>query len=154
MSLPDDANLQRVRAGYPSYPNALKPPFVLEGDDLSSDTFWTGDLLNNWAENWITYWTAGQGSFAMSDFEDAGIGQALQFLSQAHRADQNRLLVLRGGSDYSVQPEGATPAQFLKDENSGGLSGFQEALNDLYQVGHIVVIELSQNWDTYENQSP
>jgi purine nucleoside permease len=154
VTLRDDSNLQRVRAGYPGYPNALKPPFVLEGDDLSSDTFWTGDLLNTWAENWITYWTAGRGSFAMSDFEDAGIGQALQFLSQVHRAKQDRLLVLRGGSNYSVQPEGATPAQFLKDENSGGLSGFQEALNDLYQVGRIVVMELSHNWDTYENEIP
>lgn len=154
VTLRDDSNLQRVRAGYPGYPNALKPPFVLEGDDLSSDTFWTGDLLNIRAENWITYWTAGRGSFAMSDFEDAGIGQALQFLSQVHRANQDRLLVLRGGSNYSVQPEGATPAQFLKDENSGGLSGFQEALNDLYQVGRIVVMELSHNWDTYENEIP
>ena len=40
VSLPDDANLQRVRAGYRDYPNGLKPPFVLEGDDLATDTFW------------------------------------------------------------------------------------------------------------------
>jgi len=45
-SLPDDPTLQQVRAGYPSYPNALKPPFVLEGDDLAADTFWLGNLLN------------------------------------------------------------------------------------------------------------
>ena len=100
--LPDDSTLQQVRAGYPGFHNALKPPFVLEGDDLTADTFWIGDLLNSWAENWISYWTGGQGSFAMGDFEDAGVGQALQFLSQAGRADQNRLLVLRAGSDYTV----------------------------------------------------
>jgi purine nucleoside permease len=152
--LPDDANLQQVRAGYPTYPNALKPPFVLEGDDLAADTFLVGDLLNTWAENWISYWTVGKGSFAMGDFEDAGIGQALQFLSQVHRADQNRLLALRGGSDYTVQPQGQTPAQFLANENSGGLSGFKEALNDLYQVASIVVRKLSSNWNTYENQIP
>ncbi len=133
--LPDDTNLQQVRAGYPTYPNALKPPFVLEGDDLAADTFWTGDLLNSWAEKWISYWTVGRGSFAMGDFEDAAIGQALQFLSQVGRADKNRLLVLRGGSDYTVQPRGKTPAQFLATENSGGLSGFQEALNDLLPGG-------------------
>jgi purine nucleoside permease len=154
VALPDDANLQRVRAGYPSYPNAQRPPFVLEGDDLASDTFWTGDLLNAWAENWMTYWTGGQGSFVTSDYEDAAIGQALQFLAQAHRADPNRLLVLRGGTDYTVQPKGQTPAEFLKGENSGGLSGFQETLNDLYQVGRIVVVELSHNWETYENEIP
>lgn len=154
VNLPDDANLQRVRAGYPGYPNALKPPFVLEGDDLASDNFWSGDLLNTWAENWITYWTAGLGSFAMSDFEDAAIGQSLQFLSHVRRADPNRLLVLRGGSNYTVQPTGQTPAEFLQDKNSGGLSSFQEALNDLYQVGRIVVVELSHNWDIYENRIP
>jgi purine nucleoside permease len=152
--LPDDTNLQQVRAGYPSYPNALQPPFVFEGDDLAADTFWIGDLLNSWAESWISYWTVRQGSFAMSDFEDAGIGQALQFLSRAGRADKNRLLVLRCGSNYTIQPQGQTPAQFLASQNSGGLSGFQEALNDLYQVGSIVVMQLSTNWNTYANQIP
>ena len=38
-SLPDDSTLQQVRAGYPGFHNALKPPFVLEGDDLAADTF-------------------------------------------------------------------------------------------------------------------
>jgi len=69
------------------------------------------------------------------------------------RADQNRFLALRGGSDYNVQPQGQTPAQYLVTENTG-LSGFPEALNDLYQVGSIVVLKLSTNWDTYENQIP
>jgi purine nucleoside permease len=54
--------------------------------------------------------------------------------------------------DYTVQPKGQNPAQFLKGENSRGLSSFQEALNDLYQVGRIVVVELSHDWNTYENQ--
>jgi purine nucleoside permease len=152
--LPDDPTLQQVRAGYPSYPNALKPPFVLEGDDLAADTFWIGDLLNTWAEKWISYWTVNQGSFAMADFEDAGVGQALLFLSQVGRADQNRLLILRSASDYTVQPHGETPAQLLASDNSGGLSGFQESLNDVYQVGSIVVKTLSSNWPTYTDHIP
>jgi purine nucleoside permease len=152
--LPDDSTLQQVRAGYPTYPNAIKPPFVLEGDDLAADTFWLGDLLNTWAENWFSYWTVNKGRFAMSDFEDAGVGQALQFLSQAGRADQNRLLVLRSASDYTIQPKGQTPAQFLAGENAGGLSGYLEALNDVYQVASIVVKKLSSNWSTYKNQIP
>ena len=152
--LPDDKNLQQIRAGYPTYPNALQPPFVLKGDDLAADTFWTADLLNSWAEDWVSYWTHEEGSFAMSAFEDAAIGQALQFLSQVGRADKDRLLVLRGGSDYTVQPQGETPAQYLASENSGGLSGFQEALNDLYQVGSIVVRQLSANRKACANQIP
>jgi len=153
-NLPDDSTLQQVRAGYPNYPIALLPPFVLEGDELAADTFWIGDLLNTWAEDWTSYWTVNQGSFAMSAFEDAGVGQALQFLSQAGRADQNRLLVLRSASDYTVQPEGETPAQFLAGETSGGLSGFVEALSDVYQVGSIVVKNISSHWDIYKNNIP
>jgi purine nucleoside permease len=152
--LPDDSTLQQVRSGYPTFPIALKPPFVLEGDDLAADTFWIGDLLNTWAENWVSYWTANQGSFAMSDFEDAGVGQALQFLSQVGRADRYRLLVLRSASDYTIQPQGQTPAEFLASENSGGLSGFVEALSDVYQVGSIVVKTISSNWSTCADRIP
>jgi purine nucleoside permease len=154
VTLPDDATLQQVRAGYTNYAQASQPPFVLEGDDLAADTFWLGDLLNAWAEKWIAYWTAGQGAFAMSDFEDAGVGQALQFLSQAGRADQNRLLVLRAGSNYTVQPNGQTPAQFLAAEHSGGLSGFEEALSNLYQVGSVVVKQLATHWDACADHIP
>ena len=85
---------------------------------------------------------------------DAGVGQALLFLSQVGRADKNRLLVLRSASDYTVQPRGKTPAQLLASNNSGGLSGFQESLNDVYQVGSIIVKTLSSNWPTYANQIP
>jgi purine nucleoside permease len=152
--LADDSTLRQIRAGYPDYPNALKPPFVLQGDDVAADKFWLGDLFNNWAEDWVSYWTVNKGSFAMSDFEDAGVCQALRFLSQAGRANLNRLLVLRSASDYTVQPSGQTPAQYLASENSGGLSAFQESLNDAYQVGSIVVRKLSSDWDTYVNQIP
>ena len=49
------------------------------------------------------------------------------FCPKFGRADQNRLLVLRSASDYTIQPQGQNPAQFLASENSGGVSGFQEA---------------------------
>jgi purine nucleoside permease len=62
--------------------------------------------------------------------------------------------VLRSASDYTVQPEGETPAEFLASDNSGGLSGFVEALSDVYEVGSIVVKEISSNWDTYGDHTP
>jgi purine nucleoside permease len=154
IKIPDDATLQQVRAGYPSYPNAQKPPFVLRGDDLASSTFWVGDLFNTWAENWVSYWTHGKGNFVMTLEEDSGVFQALTFLTNAERADVNRALVLRTASDYSVQPEGQTPAQFLASENGGGLTGFIESLNAAYQVASPVVNELATHWDNYADQPP
>jgi purine nucleoside permease len=90
----------------------------------------------------------------MTDFEDVGVGQALQFLTQAGKANQNRLLVLRSAAAYSVQPQGITPAQHLASENNGNYFGFQECLNDVYQVGSTVVRQLSTHWDQYQNNIP
>ena len=158
ITLPDDSTLMSVRAGYSRYPNAVKPPFVLIGDELAADTFWIGDLLNTWAENWITYWTGTNstlpGNFVMSAFEDIAVSQALLFLSQIGRADPSRELILRSASDYTVQPNEQTPAQFLYSENNGGLSGYTESLNDAYIVGSMVVKEISAHWETYENNVP
>ena len=136
--LPDDATLQQVRAPY-TQPAAKQPPFVLEGDDLATSTFWVGDLLNTWAENWVSYWTNGRGTFATSLEEDAGIMQAITFLGQAHRADPARVLILRTASDYTVPPPGVTAADQLKADETGGLSGFAESLASAYAVASPVV---------------
>ena len=158
ITLPDDSTLMQIRAGYPNYPNAVKPPFVLIGDDLAADRFWFGDLFNTWAENWITYWcktgTAGPGNFVMSSEEDAGVSQALQFLTSAGRADNTRELVLRSASDYTLQPAGQTPAQFLASYVSGGFSGYQESLSDAYIVGSVIVKTIANNWAVYKNYAP
>src|SRR5260370_18350374 len=53
--LPDDSNLQKVRSGYLTYPMAIRPPFVLEGDALTADPFWLGAMLNTCAANRISY---------------------------------------------------------------------------------------------------
>jgi purine nucleoside permease len=154
IQLPDDANLQQVRAGWSGNPNAVKPPFVLEGDDMSSDIFWVGDLLNTWAENWLSYWTSNQANFVMTAFEDTAVNQAIQFLGQAGKADPNRVLVLRSGSDFNFQPNGITPAQYLALENNFQLSGFLESLNNVYAVGSVVVKKISNNWSIYRDQIP
>lgn len=155
INLPDDANLRKVRARYIGYPNALKPPFVLIGDTLSAGTFWLGGRFNAWAEGWVNYWTKGAGNFVTSAEEDAGVMQALAFLSQVGKADLKRVLVLRTASDYVMPPPGETAATFLKREASlGGLSGFNEALNSAYIIASPVVEEISRNWRRYEKQTP
>ncbi len=134
-------------APYTNYPNAQKPPFVLQGDELASSTFWVGALLNQWAEQWESYWTNGQATFVMSAEEDTGFLQALTFLSRAGRADINRALDLRTASDYTVPPPGETAAQQLSNDNNGGLSGYIESLNAAYLVGSRVVRELADCWE-------
>ena len=146
IQIPDDANLQQLRAPY-TQAAAKMPPFVLEGDDLASGIFWVGALLNTWAENWVSYWTNGQGKFATTLEDDGGIMQAMTFLGQVNRADPSRVLILRTASDYTAPPPGLTAADLLKIDEGGGASGstsynfsaYTESLASAYQVASPVV---------------
>lgn len=155
VQLPDDANLQQLRARYTNSPAAQRPPAITKGAVLAAGTFWIGELLNTWAENWVKYWTSGQGVFTTTAEEDAAYMQALTFLSQVQAVDLKRVMVLRGASDYSVPPPGQTAAQLLASEvDATGYSGFVESLNSTYAAGSAVVNELSGNWRRYRDHVP
>ncbi len=155
VQLPDDANLQQLRARYTNFPAAQRPPAITKGAVLASGTFWIGALLNTWAENWVNYWTSGLSVFTTTAEEDAAYMQALTFLSQVQAADLKRVMVLRGASNYSVPPPGQTAAQLLAGEvDATGYSGFIESLSSTYLAGSAVVNELSGNWRRYRDNVP
>ena len=79
VELPDTDTLQEFRALYSGHPAARRSPFVLKGDQLAGSTYWHGELLNDWANDWVAYWTEGEGNFVTSGMEDTGTGQALLF---------------------------------------------------------------------------
>ncbi len=153
--LPDTANLKHLRAPYSRYPNAARPPFVLRGDSLCGDRFWIGAAMNAWAERWVSYWTGGRGTFAMTAEEDAGIMQSLSFLAQARRVALDRILVLRTAADYSVPGNGEDASDLLAhDANPHGESAYVEALEAAYRVGSPVVNALAAHWDRYADNVP
>ncbi len=152
--LEDSESIQKSRARYVGYPNALRPPFVLKGDNLAGMTFWHGKLLNEWAERWVSYWTHGKGHFATSAMEDTGTLVALNYLARAGKVDKERALVLRTASNYTVQPPGLTAAQNLANENAGTYSGLTAAVEAAYAVGSTVVDDLVKNWPTYREHLP
>ena len=76
---------------------ALAPPLSRSCAKLSAITFWHGKLLNDWAGDWVRFWTQGKGVFVTSAEEDSGTAQALEYLHRTGRVDKERLLVLRAG---------------------------------------------------------
>jgi purine nucleoside permease len=155
VKLVDNDNLQHLRAKYEGFPKAQQPPFILEGDVLAAATFWIGDRLNTWAENWVKYWSDGQATFVMSAEEDSGYLQALTFLSQANMVDLNRVMVLRSASDYTVPAPGETAAQVLAaDEDHNAPSAIPESMSTAFEVGSAVVNELVSNWSSYRDHIP
>jgi purine nucleoside permease len=152
--LEDAEALRALRERYVSHPAARRPPFVLKGDNLASSTFWHGELLNEWANDWISYWTGGEGNFVTTAMEDTGTLQSLTFLDRAGRVDRDRVLVLRTASNYAMQHEGITAAESLSGEKKGDYSAFLPSLEAAYRVGRPVVEELVANWDRYAETSP
>jgi len=145
--------LQAIRAEYPDYPAAQKPPAVIKGTEATGQTFWHGKLLNDHVVKWVDYWTNGGEPFVMTAMEDSGVASALNMLGRIGKADPQRLLVLRTGSNYSVQPKGTGAAESLIAE-AGGLSALQASLDTAFQIGSPVVEELSGHWDRYRNSIP
>jgi purine nucleoside permease len=137
------------RARYTNHPAALRAPFVLKGDNLAGSTFWHGKLLNQWANDWVKYWTDGTGNYVTTAMEDSGTLQALTFLSAAGKADTNRVLVLRTASNFDQQPPGKTAAESLAEENDGKYSAYIPSLEAAYRVGSKVVHALVDRWSEY-----
>lgn len=151
--LQDNPQLQSARAAFDGAA-AHRPPFVTEGDEISSSTFWHGKLLDEWAALWVPYFTAGQGVFATTAMEDSGALQSLQFLANAGRVDWRRVMVLRTVSNYDQQPHGMDAAASLATQRVGKYSAYLPALEAAYRVGHAVVSELLVRWPRYANTIP
>jgi len=152
--LADDDTLRRARALYTDQANAQRPPFVLLGDTLAADRFWIGARMTDWADQWVLYWTRGEGRFTTSAEEDSAYLQALTFLARAGRAELARVLDLRTGSDFTMPPTGGSAADLLKSEAVGNYAAYDAAIENAYLVGSPVVRELARHWARYGRTVP
>jgi purine nucleoside permease len=153
VALPDTPAMQQERTQY-RLPNARRAPFVLKGDEISASTFWSGALLDQWANDWVKYHTGGKGNYVTTAMEDSGTLQALSFLGKAGRVDPQRVLVLRTASDFDQPPPGRTPAQALANPDLGKFAGYLPSLEAAWRVGHVVVTEILKHWSLYQDHLP
>jgi len=151
--LTDYPEMQKVREQYVAYPNAQKKPFVLKGDHLASATFWHGVLLNDWANDWVAFWTNGEGNFVTSGMEDTGTYQSISFLHEAGKVNKNRFMVLRTASNYTQPYKGLTAVENIKQENTG-YAGMKSAVESAYTVGSKVINTITDNWSVYKYTMP
>ncbi|MDB6113807.1 MAG: Purine nucleoside permease [Lacunisphaera sp.] len=152
--LADNAQMKARRATYTGYPNAQRPPFVLKGDNLASSTYWHGKLLNQWANDWVRYFTEGHGNYVTTAMEDTGTLRSLTNLTRAGKADVRRALVLRTASNYDMQWPGVTAAESLGGEKLGVYSAYLPSLEAAHAVGSRVVHALADGWDKFADTPP
>lgn len=151
--LPDSEALQKRRAHYTGFPNAQRPPFVLKGDHLAAMTYWHGALLNDWANQWVRYWSDGEGEFVSSAMEDTGSFLSLSYLTPTGKVDASRVMVLRTASNYTMQYPGISAAESLLMDHEG-YAGLEASVEAAYRVGSKVVDEIVGNWGRYREVTP
>lgn len=154
IQLMDTPEVARFRSHFTATPKALRPPSVLVGSNLASSTYWHGKLLNQWANDWVHYYTEGRGNYVTTAMEDTGTLRSLTNLTRAGRADVQRVLVLRTASNYDMQWPGATAAESLDGESIGHYSAFIPAVDAAHRVGSRVVHALIEGWSRYESEAP
>jgi purine nucleoside permease len=153
VDLGDSENLKATREKFTSHPAARKPPFVMKGDQLAAMTFWHGPMLNDWANDWVKFWTEGKGNFVTSAMEDTGSYASLNYVHPTGKVDRNRVLVLRTASNYTMPPPGVSAAEHLLAENEG-YAGFAASIEAAYRVGSVVLEEITGNWEKYRDAIP
>ncbi|MDF7676653.1 purine nucleoside permease [Neisseriaceae bacterium ESL0693] len=155
MTLPDSAELEKKRQQYKNFPKAQAKPQVILGDTISSETFWSGHKMNQWAERWVNYWTDGKGEMVTTAMEEIALYQALSYQAKIGRVDTNRILSLRAASNFDAPPPGESAAEKLKEEmNEENFIGLDIATRAAYQVGSPIVRELATHWDQYKDHIP
>jgi purine nucleoside permease len=148
---PDSPGIAEFRKQFVGYPNATRPPFVTMGESLASSTYWHGEHMNQWANDWVKLQGGPQMNFVMTNMEDSGTLTALRRLSRKQLVDLQRVMVLRTASNYSMPPKGKSTAWSTTapyPENG------RPALEAAYQVGNRVVQELIKGWSTYRDTLP
>ena len=105
-------------------------------------TFWHGNILNDWANRWVDYWSKGEGEFVSSAMEDTGTFQSLDYLDRGGYVDKDRLLVIRTASNFTIPAPNVSAVDNLLNEQHGGYTGLEVALENGYIVGSKIIDEL------------
>ncbi|MEM1436387.1 MAG: purine nucleoside permease [Pseudomonadota bacterium] len=151
VELADTEAMQDFRAQYTTMENAQRPPFVTQGDTLSSGTYWHGALLNQWANDWVPLYAGEGAEFMTTNMEDSGTFTALHRLGRIGKVDPDRVMVLRTVSNFSMPPADRTAAW---STTAPYPDQGRPALDAAYLVGSKVLRELLAGWETYATDIP
>jgi len=147
----DTPAMQAFRSAFTDHSRAQRPPFVTLGETLSASTYWHGEKLNTWANDWLRAYAGEGANFMTSNMEDSGTLTALHRLGRRGLVDPERVLVLRTASNYTMPPAGRSAAwsttAAYPDQGLGALETAQ-------RLGQTVVDALIAGWDAYAETLP
>ena len=130
---------------------ANSPPAAVLGETLSASTYWHGNYLTSWANDWVQVYSNKEMNFMTSNMEDSGTLTAIFRLGRTGLVDPGRVMVLRTVSNYTQPPPGKSTAwSATADYPDDGLP----ALESAYVYGAKVVHTLLDGWSEYRDRLP
>ncbi|KAM0559908.1 hypothetical protein ACHAPJ_003858 [Fusarium lateritium] len=126
---------------------ATLKPSVLEGDVLSSNTFWHGHRLSEAMERVARVYTSGQGEYTMTAQEDNALLSGLLNAALQGKVDFSRILLIRSASNFDRGHEDK-PHQLPFVMDQGGLG---PSTRNLYLTALKAIEGILEGWsDRFE----
>jgi purine nucleoside permease len=152
VTLEDSQDLREYRRHYPAAP-ANQPPSVIQCDTLSSDTWWSGNHLGEYARRWTRLLTGGKGVYCTSQQEDNATLNVLTRGTQSGLVDFNRVAVLRSGSDFDRPYPRQSVLESLRAQRALPGAVRVSAVN-LVHAGMPLVEAIVTHWDVWQHGVP
>ncbi|EEQ40605.1 hypothetical protein CLUG_04733 [Clavispora lusitaniae ATCC 42720] len=121
-------------------------PSVVKCDVLTSDNYFTGNVLGDYFSFYASLMTNGSATYCSTAQEDNASLEAITRLTKAGLADFNRVMVMRTISDFSRPPPSMADkaVEFFNNPNDGGADA---AFDNLVVAGLPIVKDILENWD-------
>jgi purine nucleoside permease len=154
IDLEDSEKAAATRAEYAGSPGgmyqaATLPPSIVEGDVLSSNTFWHGFYLSECMDTVTGVYTSGQAKYSMTAQEDTAILAALLRAALQGKADFARVVLMRAACNFDREPTTEVLPSLPWVMDSGGL---MPAVRNLYLTGVKIIDTILADWSsTFKN---
>lgn len=121
-------------------------PSVVKCDVLTSDNYFTGNVMSDYFSFYASMITNGSATYCSTAQEDNASLEAITRLDKAGLADFNRVIVMRTISDLSRPPPSKAndTVAWFNNPQSGGASA---SYANLVIAGVPIVSDILENWD-------
>ncbi|KAK6454162.1 purine nucleoside permease [Scheffersomyces xylosifermentans] len=130
---------------------ATSPPAVVGCDVLTSDNYFTGNVLNDYFANLTKLMTNGSATYCSTAQEDNASLEVFTRMEKYGLIDYERIVVLRTISNFSRPPPSMAndTVKFFTDTDKGGIG---HSLTNLVNAGFPFIHDVISHWDdVYES---
>lgn len=119
-------------------------PKVVKCDSLTSDNYFTGNVLNDYFANFTLLMTNGSATYCSTAQEDNATLEVMTRLAKHGLVDYDRIMIMRTISDFSRPPPSMSAYEYFFNRSDGGISA---SLENLVIAGTPIIHDIVQNWD-------